>query len=382
MQKILKRLELIKTAISLEDEEIIELQVMKLSSVEDNEALAHILDRIESKDYGAVVLAIEAYLERFAGMVVYEDREVQGLRLELKVLEKKLQELSGLKSEYLNDIEGFNIRYHLRFGELIQKILRRKEEILAEAIRVKKEAFEAIKEEYQTLKEGYENLKSQKEAKEQELDALDEFDDGYDEKYEAFRAFKEALDEKEQELNEKRKETKQAKDEYEEDEVTQEYEEVKKDSDEFHKEYEEIKKEERVEINEQERAELKKLYRKASRLCHPDLVSQELIEQATQMMKALNNAYAKQDINAVREILISLENGRGFDVASDTIQDKTLLKEKIVEVREMINENEEEIERIKEDEIMEILNENEDIEVYFDKVEEQLKAEYERLKNS
>ena len=382
MQKTLKRLELIKTAISLEDEEIIELQVMKLSTVEDNEALAHILDRIESKDYGAVVLAIEDYLERFAGMVVYEDRELQGLRLELKVLEKKLQELSGLKSEYLNDIEGFNVLYHLRLGEIIQKILRRKEEILAEAIRVKKEAFEAIKEEYQELKEGYENLKSQKEAKEQELEALDEFDDGYDEKYEAFRAFKEALDEKEEELNEKRKETKQAKEAYEEDEVAQEYEEVKKDSDEFHKEYEEIKKEERVEINEQERAELKKLYRKASRLCHPDLVSQELREQATQMMKALNSAYAKQDINAVKEILISLENGRGFDVASDTIQDKTLLKEKIVEVREMINENEEEIERIKEDEIMEILSEYEDIEVYFDKVEEQLEAEYERLKNS
>jgi len=40
----------------------------------------------------------------------------------------------------------------------------------------------------------------------------------------------------------------------------------------------------------------------------------------------------------------------------------------------MINENEEEI--------MKILSEYEDIEVYFDKVEEQLEAEYERLKNS
>jgi len=48
----------------------------------------------------------------------------------------------------------------------------------------------------------------------------------------------------------------------------------------------------------------------------------------------------------------------------------------------MINENEEEIERIKEDEIMKILSEYEDIEVYFDKVEEQLEGEYERLKNS
>jgi len=34
-----KRLELIKTVISVEDEEIIELQVIKLSLIEDNEAL-------------------------------------------------------------------------------------------------------------------------------------------------------------------------------------------------------------------------------------------------------------------------------------------------------------------------------------------------------
>jgi hypothetical protein len=108
-------------------------------------------------------------------------------------------------------------------------------------------------------------------------------------------------------------------------------------------------------------------------------VSDGLREQATEMMKALNSAYATQDIEAVREILIALESGRGFDVASDTIQDKTLLKEKISQVREMIDVNEEEIEAIKEDEIMEILNSYEDIEAYFSNMKEQLEAQYNTL---
>ena len=70
MKEILKRLELIKTAIAIEDEEIIELQVMKFGSMVYDTEVEGILARIEAKDYGMVVLEIESYLQRFAGMVV------------------------------------------------------------------------------------------------------------------------------------------------------------------------------------------------------------------------------------------------------------------------------------------------------------------------
>jgi len=68
-----------------------------------------ILNKIANKDYGHVILDIEAYVQKFSGLVVYEDKELQGLRLELKALERKLQELSSEKNEYLNDIDDFNI---------------------------------------------------------------------------------------------------------------------------------------------------------------------------------------------------------------------------------------------------------------------------------
>ena len=69
-------------------------------------------------------------------------------------------------------------------------------------------------------------------------------------------------------------------------------------------------------------------------------------------------------------------------MSSDTIEDKELLKSKIVDIREMIAINEEELERIKNDEIVEILENYDDIEIYFSMMKDSLKEEYERLKEA
>ena len=66
------------------------------------------LNKLENLDYGSAALDIETYLSRYSGIIIYKDKEVQGLKLELKSLEKKLQTLSELKREYLNDIDEFN----------------------------------------------------------------------------------------------------------------------------------------------------------------------------------------------------------------------------------------------------------------------------------
>ena len=380
MHQILKRLELIKTAIALEDEEIIELQVMKLTAIECDGEVKKILAKLDNKDYGTAVVKIEEYLLRFSGVVVYEDKELQALRLELKALEKKLQELSSEKNEYLNDIHEFNVQYHLHLGGIIQKILNLKEELLFASMQKVKDVFEELKNEYESIKVERDYLKSRKEEKEKELEEMDEFDDGYDELYEELQELRDALEDKEQELNQKRKETKQAKEDFEEDEATKEYEEVKQDSEEFNKEHEEVQKEDRFELNDEEKKELKQLYRKASKLCHPDIVSDELKEQAQVIFQKLNDANSKRDLKLVKEILLALESGRGFDVASDTINDKDLLRTKITDIRDAIYQSEVDIETIKEDEVIQILNDYQDVDDYFNRLATELQNEYERLK--
>ena len=377
----MKRLELIKTSITLEDEEVIELQIMKLNSISCDDEVKNILEKLENKDYGSVVVEIEKYLLKFSGVVVYEDKELQGLRLELKALEKKLQELSSDMNEYLHDIHEFNVQYHLHLGEIIQKILNLKEELLFASMQKIKDAFEELKNEYESIKVERDYFKAQKEAKEKELEDMDEFDDGYEELYDELQELKDVLEQKEQELNEKRKETKKAKEEFEEDEVTQEYKDVKQDADEFNREYEEIQQEDRLEISDEEKKELKQLYRKASKLCHPDIVSAELREQAQVIFQKLNDANSKRDLKTVKEILVSLESGNGFEIASDTIGDKDLLKSKIIDIRNMIYQSEVDIEIIKNDEVVQIIDEYDDLQDYFDGMQMELEEEYERLKN-
>jgi hypothetical protein len=115
-------------------------------------------------------------------------------------------------------------------------------------------------------------------------------------------------------------------------------------------------------------------------LCHPDIVSDELKEQAQIIFQQLNDANSKRDIKRVREILLSLESGSSFDVASDMIEDKELLKVKITDLRDLLLQNEIEIENIKESEIFKIIQENDNLEEYFKQVRTSLEDEYNQLR--
>jgi len=97
------------------------------------------------------------------------------------------------------------------------------------------------------------------------------------------------------------------------------------------------------------------------------------------MMQELNDAYSKKDLKKIKEILYSLENGIAFDVASDTINDKEHLKEKIKDVRDRINHFNEEIEEIKASETYSIIHEIDDLDEYFDQLKSDLQEELERL---
>ncbi len=362
MKQILKRLELIKTSITIEDEEIIALQVVKLKSLGVDEEVQNILHLLDAHDYIKGLMKIEEYVQKYSGIVVHEDKEVQALKLELKILEKKLQEISEVFNSFLNDINEFNIQYNLYLGDIIRKILKKKEELLQENIREKQENFDELKTEYDAFKKEINDL-------EKELEDLDEFDDAYDETYEELYKRKE-------ELHKKRKETREAKDTLENDESFQEYEEVKEDYEEFSKEYDEIVSKEHYILDVEELNELKKLFRKASRLCHPDITTDEFKEQAHDVMAELNEAYAQKDLQKVKDILYSLESGTVFEVASDKINDKELLKAKIVEIRKKSDMTIVELEKLKEDETFIIIQEIDDWDDYFKEAKKQLEAEY------
>ena len=86
-----------------------------------------------------------------------------------------------------------------------------------------------------------------------------------------------------------------------------------------------------------ERNELKRLWRQASRLCHPDVVADDLKEKAHQMMVQLNQARQNADLAAVRALLTQLQSGLEPMMASDRLNDLQHLRSKIQQLREQIN---------------------------------------------
>ena len=68
MIRILKCLELIKTAIAIEDVEIIELQVAKLETLNIDKKVKSILEMVKNSDYGNVAIAIEEYISKYSGV--------------------------------------------------------------------------------------------------------------------------------------------------------------------------------------------------------------------------------------------------------------------------------------------------------------------------
>jgi len=301
----------------------------------------------------------------YGDMVAYEDPEVKVYRQELKALEEKIQDLDALKNEQLGVIEEFNTQYSLSVGDLIEKMLKRKEEILAVKIAKLLETFEDEKERYEEAKIKTEKLKS-------ELDELDEHDDEYDQVYDAWKAAKEAEETQRIKLLE-------AKEALDNDEDFQAHEEIKKEHEESSCGHKKALEQKRFTLNDEEKKELKLLFRKAARLCHPDIVTKELEDKAHEITAHLNEAYAQNDLNSIKKILDMLENGVYFDAASDKLQDTEKLKYKIAHLTDVLAEISDDLEAIQDDETYQTIEEIEDWDAYFSQVREALEREYEAL---
>ena len=386
MKQIIKRLEIIKSSITIDDEDIIELQVIKLKELDTDSGVKNILKKLENLDYGSAMNDIENYIKQHTGIVEYVDSEVIGLKLELKSLEKKLQSLSQEKTEYLNDIEEFNTQYNIHLGEITRNILNLKKDILYKQTQKQQKVKDKYKEDtqiYQDSKDTIEEIKESIRDLEELLKEIDENDENYEEILRAYNDLKKELNDLEDDLINQELELKKIREDLDNDIIFKEYEEAKTSYEQFYDEYENIKEKQsdRLELKDEDIKELKVMWKKACRLCHPDIVTDELKEKANEIMQSLNDAYSRRDINKVKQILLNLENGLVFEVLSDKIDNKEILKSKIEEFRQSIINIQEEIENIKVDDTFKTISNLENWDEYFEKLKNELQAEEIRLEN-
>ena len=377
MQEILKRLEIIKNTIEISDEELIEFQIQKLKKLPLDEEVSSFIERLQNYDY-SVINEIKNYLQKFYSLTVYKDLKLNALKLELKQLEKIFQDLYEQKIQYINKLEEFNKLYHIELGEILEKIINLQKQIAYYKNKEKIEKFKQANQKKREINETIEEIDKTLEELKEILENIDEEDENYEEINQTYEELKK---QKEQLKKNKEKEEK-IQEEIKNDGGFKEYEEAQQTYEEFHEEYEEIKEDVKKEnkLSEEEKTLLKNLYKKAIKLCHPDLISEELKEKATKLTQELNEAYNRKDIEKIKEILLILESKEAFELTSNSTDDKKILQNKIKELKEKIEFLKQEIEEIKANDTSNIINAS-DLNELISNLKEELIQKYENLKH-
>jgi len=86
-------------------------------------------------------------------------------------------------------------------------------------------------------------------------------------------------------------------------------------------------------LTDDEQTELKDLFRKASKCCHPDMVKDELEEEAGATFHELKSAYNQNDLNRVKEIWESLESEKQVNVSTIYSRDLNKINLEIVRLK-------------------------------------------------
>ena len=138
------------------------------------------------------------------------------------------------------------------------------------------------------------------------------------------------------------------------------------------------------EITIEEKKELKKIYKNASILCHPDKFINEPIEiqqQAEELFKELNDANSKNDIKRVTEILENLKKGILQPNTIGKISDKERLKDTLIQLKNKLTQLEKNLKDLKESETYQSIININDWDNYFEQNRELLQKELNDLKD-
>ncbi len=166
--KLVKRLQVVKNFISLGETEEMQSQTAKLKqipSLAGMESVSEILQDIEAKRYSDAVTKIESFINRYQQLALYEDPEVNALKVEIKALELELTSISNEKADAEKLVVEFGIRHNQILGAIISKILKLKIELLKKEVPESEEnqkEFEEAKKDYEEYHKQYEETRSKK----------------------------------------------------------------------------------------------------------------------------------------------------------------------------------------------------------------------------
>ena len=292
LDKIIKRLEILKNYVILEDLDDIEREAAKLQVFNFQQDINHITQTLRQHQFSTAIGLIDDFIKNHQAIIVYHDIDLVALKLEIRQLENQLTAFDNEKTELEKLLAEFHHRHTKELGWYISRLLHLRK------------------------------LLSQDDP--------------------------------------------------------EKYAEAVQDEADYHEQVETENAKTIFELDEQQRKDLKKAYRKASQICHPDRVSEDMKEVAEQLFIQLNQAYEQNDVATVNKILAELEQGI-FAPRSETVSEKSQLQAIITQLKFKISQIETEIFEIKDSEAYQTISEIDNWNQYFTDTKEQLIDEIDRL---
>jgi len=372
MSTPIKRLEIIKNAIELEDDDIILSQLARLRSEAFDDELLAIVTALENQNYTAAMAAITAWLQSQRAMTQWRDPQVAASKLELKALEERLRDLIDRRNARVQQLDEFNDLYFSRLGPLMSQILqlrktlaelnlrrqqaeaRRREEDYRRCQQYMSQAVEVLA----TLTQRWRELPADSVQAAETRKLLQQQSDLIANLLAEAQELERGLTREEEE-----EPARQARDE-----ANEEYEKYREQHHDA-----EVRLRKGKALSEEDQNELKRLWRQASKLCHPDLVADDLKDEANTMMVQLNQAKQRGDVKAIRSLVARLQQGFEPIMASDRLNDLERIRKKMAQVREQIDTLVSELAELEKEESWLLVSTLNNMESYFTQQEKALR---------
>ncbi|EPE0971957.1 DnaJ family molecular chaperone [Salmonella bongori] len=370
MKKIIKRLEIIKSAIELEDEEIIRQQLIHLKNEPQDAVITTIVQAIEARRFSDAMQNISAWLQAQRALSTWQDPSVAASKLELKALEAQLRDLIDKRNARVQILDDFNDLYHLRLGPLMSRILELRQQLAVSMQRKQEAELKRREKDYQSCLQYISRAVDQLATLKQQwvvLNTASREAVGFRQRIQQQTELITALLAEIRELEESFSHQNNSASRQAQENAEQEYHQYREQQQEAQFRYARDQR-----LSADERSELKRLWRQASRLCHPDVVADELKEKAHQMMVQLNKARQNADLVTIRTLLTQLQSGLEPMMASDRLNNLEHLRNKIRQLRTQIDALLKEITQLETENAWRLASSVTDKEAYFSEQERAL----------
>ena len=126
LSKVVRRMQVIRNLIQLEEEEDLLRQARRLSLEWPNPFAEKLVSLFERRAYASALHEIETFLQSHAQLTTYADPRLAALKLEIRDLEYQLIAVEGELAAAEQHLRGYNHEFTVRLGGLVEEILRLK----------------------------------------------------------------------------------------------------------------------------------------------------------------------------------------------------------------------------------------------------------------